>query len=110
MILSREAWEKFYYNMTHPNEESIKARDNFLAEHRNLNVYEILKCLGVEDDIKEWFVRRNVMSGYPNLMCFGYDLANCDYLESCPNYKECNEAYYERYFSFMESKDIKDWF
>ncbi len=47
-------------------------------------------------------------NGYPNLMCFGYDLTNCNCQESCPDYKDCYNAYYERYFSFMESKDLKE--
>lgn len=45
---------------------------------------------------------------YPNLMCFGYDLVNCDCKERCPDYEDCYDAYCERYFSFVESENDKD--
>lgn len=47
-------------------------------------------------------------NGYPNLMCFGRDLNNCPYLESCVDSDECRKAYYQRYFSFMESNDSEN--
>lgn len=53
MTLDREAWDKFYDNMKHPCKESIEARDQFLAEHKDLNIDEILKRIGVEKNAKK---------------------------------------------------------
>lgn len=47
-------------------------------------------------------------NGYPNLMCFGRDLNNCPCRGTCVDYQECCKEYYERYFSFMKSKDSED--
>ena len=47
-------------------------------------------------------------NNYPNLMCFGNEPHKCNCQESCPNYKECKESYYEKWFSFMEADHIKE--
>lgn len=47
-------------------------------------------------------------NNYPNLMCFGNEPHKCNCQESCPNYKECKESYYEKWFSFMEEDHIKE--
>ena len=47
-------------------------------------------------------------NNYPNLMCFGNEPYKCNCQESCPNYKECKENYYEKWFPFMEDNHIKE--
>lgn len=47
-------------------------------------------------------------NNYPNLMCFGNEPHKCNCQDSCPNYKECEERYYEVWFSFMEDNHIKE--
>ena len=47
-------------------------------------------------------------NNYPNLMCFGNEPHKCDCQKTCPRYEECEEYYYERYFSFMEADRIKE--
>ena len=47
-------------------------------------------------------------NNYPNLMCFGNEPHKCNCQDSCPNYKECKENYYEKWFSFMEADHIKE--
>ena len=46
--------------------------------------------------------------GYPNLMCFGRDINNCNCKDSCPDCEECWNAFFERYYLFMESKSTEE--
>lgn len=48
------------------------------------------------------------MNNYPNFMCFGNEPHKCNCQETCPNYNECEENYYEKQFSFMEEDRIKE--
>lgn len=45
---------------------------------------------------------------YPNLMCFGRDVHNCNCQKSCEDYEKCYKGYYQRYFAFMESDDSEE--
>ena len=44
----------------------------------------------------------NMENNYPNPMCFGNEPYKCNRQNSCPDYKDCKERYYEVWFSFME--------
>ena len=41
---------------------------------------------------------------YPNLMCFGRDIANCPILDSCPGFEPCNKEYERQHFCFDEGE------
>lgn len=43
-------------------------------------------------------------NGYPNMMCFGNEPDKCGCQSSCSNYLECEDAYHNRWFSFMEER------
>lgn len=52
---------------------------------------------------------KEIAHGYPNLMCFGNDVANCPIIGHCPQYKECNEQYNDGWQRmFYEEREHND--
>lgn len=53
ILLNHDEWSELYYQLAHPRQDVIEARESFLAEPDNLNVEEILSLLNTDNHIKE---------------------------------------------------------